>query len=329
MEKRESQQQFEAGLPGWDTSYLLNCLDTPEVNELAKEAIRAELRRRGVVLEGDEPPSRKRRAFTQVKLWAPTVLILSFIAFSVYLNTDVADFGGARSDFRYMADHDVARSLARARGEPEPTLDRYVVDLRLFDQPSVSQEELNDSVQAVLWVLEHRRQQRDRWQKRNMHVRIAFYEHGFPVMLDVPDDALAAFGEYCNCIMVDMHRMRKWRPEELSMRQWLTLVMGHEGMHLWQHYNGDLRYAEHHTGHGADKVLGQLHPIEVEAESEGIAVTDAMQGTELHETLSDGRILTAPQNNPYRRATYVEHRLVKTEAKSSSRFLNRFLQMFE
>lgn len=95
MSQPNQQQVFALSIRSWDADHLARCLVSQDVNGEAKEAIRAELSRRGVDLDkataraavqtatasADAPLSWRQKLF----VWGPATLIFCVIAVGVYL----------------------------------------------------------------------------------------------------------------------------------------------------------------------------------------------------------------------------------------------------
>ncbi len=93
MEHSNDREAFAQSIKTWNTEHLGRCLIAKNVNETAKETIRAELLNRGVNLDEATARAAKQNQVAQAKLtrkqnfvvWTPTVGILLVIAIGIYM----------------------------------------------------------------------------------------------------------------------------------------------------------------------------------------------------------------------------------------------------
>lgn len=87
-------EAFVQTIKRWTTDHLARCLIAPDVNEAAKEAIRAELLGRGVdvdkataqaVKQTTEDPAKPMPFTDKLLLWGPTIAIVLGLAIGLYL----------------------------------------------------------------------------------------------------------------------------------------------------------------------------------------------------------------------------------------------------
>ncbi|MBX6392963.1 MAG: hypothetical protein IRY96_05785 [Burkholderiales bacterium] len=88
-------EEFVQLIKTWDAGHLADALISPDVNEIAKEAIRSELRSRGLTLDEAIAGAEARKAAAiaasrltrsqKILVWAPTVLVVGLIAIGAYL----------------------------------------------------------------------------------------------------------------------------------------------------------------------------------------------------------------------------------------------------
>ncbi len=93
MEHSNDREAFAQSIKTWNAEHLAKCLVATNVNETAKETIRAELLNRGVNLDEAAARAAKQNQAAQAKLnrkqnfvvWTPTVGILLVIAIGIYM----------------------------------------------------------------------------------------------------------------------------------------------------------------------------------------------------------------------------------------------------
>ena len=93
VEHSNDQEAFAQSIKTWNTEHLGRCLVATNVNEVAKEAIRAELLNRGVNLDQATARAAKQNQAAKAALtrkqnfvvWVPTVGILSAVAIGIYM----------------------------------------------------------------------------------------------------------------------------------------------------------------------------------------------------------------------------------------------------
>ena len=93
MEHSNDREAFAQSIKSWDTEHLGRCLVATNVNEVAKDTIRAELQNRGVNLDQVTARAAKQNEASKATLtrkqnfvvWVPTVGILSAVAIGIYM----------------------------------------------------------------------------------------------------------------------------------------------------------------------------------------------------------------------------------------------------
>lgn len=93
--EQDRQQAFVLTIKRWKSDHLARCLVSPDVNEVAKEAIRAELLSRRVDLEKATARAVEEKAASgepmtfrdKLLLWGPTLAIVGGLAIGLYLFT--------------------------------------------------------------------------------------------------------------------------------------------------------------------------------------------------------------------------------------------------
>ena len=93
MEHSNDREAFAQSIKTWNAEHLAKCLVATNVNETAKETIRAELLNRGVNLDEATARAAKQNQAAQAALtrkqnfvvWTPTVGILLIIAIGIYI----------------------------------------------------------------------------------------------------------------------------------------------------------------------------------------------------------------------------------------------------
>jgi len=91
----DRQEGFAQTIRGWKSDYLSRCLIAPDVNEVAKEAIRQELQRRGIdpdqaTVRATEEKAELKKPMTfrdKLLLWGPTLAIILGLAIGLFLFT--------------------------------------------------------------------------------------------------------------------------------------------------------------------------------------------------------------------------------------------------
>lgn len=87
------QDAFALGIRSWDAEHLARCLVSPDVNDVAKDAIRSELLKRGIDLDKATARATDQTALAKSPLtfrqkllvWGPAVAIGCAIAIGLYL----------------------------------------------------------------------------------------------------------------------------------------------------------------------------------------------------------------------------------------------------
>jgi hypothetical protein len=93
MEHSNDQEAFAQSIKSWNTEHLGRCLVATNVNEVAKDTIRAELQNRGVNLDQVTARAATQNEASKATLtrkqnfvvWVPTVGILSAVAIGIYM----------------------------------------------------------------------------------------------------------------------------------------------------------------------------------------------------------------------------------------------------